>query len=179
MKNNNLPLPLLRQRLVRTMNDVKNFCMWDIINQDSAFWEMVGNLRSACCDQVIALDESQWAKVALCAYNAAVLFLDTYDEVIEDGNEPNPEVSCAVCDMRNTAEMVIKAMNIPGCELRYFTCANCGAELQLYTYSDIEDTRKSTGCEADRFNTRAVYEFMHQSHFCDACWQNCIYDKEL
>lgn len=72
-------------------------------------------------------------------------------------------------------EILLKRNPKEGLQLRWFTCSECGHEMQLYTYSEIEDTRLSTGNEKDsRSNAKCVYEFMHKSHLCTYCWNKFI-----
>lgn len=171
MNYNEAPTNLLKLRLNRLVTDSKIAA--DRLIEESSDPVLCSVLRTYK-NQPITTDVGDPLKQFIRYHNLATLIWDCFsDETIPSG--AMAELDSIYAQIRHVTEILIDRMQPEGLQLRWFTCAECGHEMQLYTYSDIEDTRLSTGNEKDKDNNaRCVYEFMHKSHLCEYCWSKFI-----
>lgn len=173
MKYTEAPTNLLKLRINRLISDSKFVA--DRLIEESSDPVLCSVLRTYNNNPSVdhdTLTQTIWY------HNLATLIWDCFsDETIPSG--AMAELDSIYAQIRQVAEILIDRMQPEGLQLRWFTCAECGHEMQLYTYSDIEDTRLSTGNEKDKDNNaRCVYEFMHKSHLCRYCWSKFIVKGE-
>ena len=184
-ENKELPLSLLLERCTYVVHEAHSLA--------SRYYSITSNvlLRHLLDSFVKGTDlPDYWPDFslenAISAYNSASLFADAIDSYWPDSDDTH------ILELREHADTVMCAtmayidkVGKQGLQLRVFTCSKCGHEVQLYTYYDKEDDcatpsgliiPKNYG--KDAVNTTRVYEFMHESHLCDGCWQYFVCEGE-
>lgn len=102
---------------------------------------------------------------AIAVYNALSLFdMSPNKDQCLSSCSPVFLLSDAEKELNSAIEKHVHAGKL---SLEWLACERCGKSNPFFTY----------GKDTDRdINTPAVFEFMHLSHMCDGCWQNCFYE---
>lgn len=171
MKYTEAPTNLLERRLSRLLINSKEAVAQAMSEtKNPVFYNVLKDYKA----QPLEPSFDDTVKKTVWYYNSAKLVWDSFPDY-----ENMSELESVFDQILTVSEILLDRMKPEGLQLRWFTCPECGHEIQMYTYSDIEDTRLSTGNEKDKNSNPAfVYEFMHMSHLCADCWYKFIVKGE-
>lgn len=111
-----------------------------------------------------------WFVPVVDVYNAFNLFQECGS--CSELAERFPRIETVVAEIVNLAGDILDTHFSDKVEKRWFACAHCGKEAEMYLRIPDEN-HLSLPWEDTRMNH--VKEFMEISHFCDKCWQEYVY----
>lgn len=181
-----IPYSLVTARIDRILNDYI-FTLNNLLPNDMslALYNEMRSVQEAfrMCKQYtqILKDREPFpVSVRVAVYNACALFIynGSYDEVVEKDENVVDEKFVEQGPIAKLGTIFYKLKSFmeeyppKSYELRWFACAMCGHECQLY------EPKEGSPAEFTEKDTLAVHEFKHISHVCDKCWQHYVNTEE-
>lgn len=162
-----IPLNLAMERFTHIQGKTRASLSYLIdldFDKNSSEYAEVKALAEALRDVGLFSDDRSESIVR--AYNAFRMFQDlgSYEKLVAKRDYYDTLIGRVL----NTCEKCIEDYFSDTYEKKWFACAMCGHESQLYVRKDGKDIDP---------DTRSVKEFKNISHICGGCWERYIHEN--